>query len=175
MDIFLIIFTAAVGVTLASIAWSSISFAPFVSTKKRDLNRIRRLLDLKKGEKFYELGCGDGKLAIELARNTEAQIIGVEIVWPLWLVCEIRRVFLKNRRNLNFKWGNLFNQDLRQADAVYVFGMPHSIKNKLAQKLDKELRPGARVVSYAFHFPGWKPLTVEQPESKDVAIYIYRR
>ena len=72
------------------------------------------------------------------------------------------------------KWKNLFKEDLSRADVVYFFGLPKSIKNKLKKKLERELKPGARVVSYAFTIPDWDIVVKDKPREKDTPVYLYK-
>ena len=174
MDLFLLFFTIFIALVLLSMAWSSISLAPFVPTRTRDLKRIFELADLKEGEVFYELGCGNGRVILYAIKNFPIRVVGIESFWLLWLISRIRLLSV-SKEKAKVKFGNLFKEDLSQADVVYFFGMPDSIKKRLKDKLDRELKPGARVVSYAFSLPGWKAKRASKPSQKDVTIYLYER
>jgi len=174
MNLFLFIFIIIVGLALFSVAWACMSLAPFVPMRTADLKRIFKLADLHPGETFYDLGCGNGKVAICAARNYKVKAVGVEFAWPIWLLAKINQ-FFKGNKNLKIKFGNLFKEDLSQADAVYFFGMPDSVKKRLKEKLEQELKPGAKVVSYVFAVPGWQAEAVDKPRDKDVTIYLYKR
>jgi len=165
------------GVTLVLIvpfaigAWS---MAPWVPSWKKDLPRIMTLANLQPGETFYDLGCGNGKVVLAAAEQPGVQAIGVELAWPLFLICIIRKWLAHNPR-LHFVLGNLFTQDLSQADVVYVFGVPETLQKKLKMLFEQKLKPGARVISYTFKIAGWTPTLVHKPTSKDIAIYFYQR
>ncbi len=64
---------------------------------------------------------------------------------------------------------------LGEADVVFCYLFP-DVMNRVAQKLETELRPGARVVSCNFPLPGWQPLEVLRPDSSlhGDPIYLYR-
>lgn len=160
-------------VLLLSVGYASLSFAPWVPSRKRDLKKIFQLADLKPGEIFYDLGCGNGRLAIYAAKNFQAQAIGLELALPLYFVCAIRKLFIRNK-NLHFKLKNLFKKNLSDADVIYLFGMPYKLKTKLKEKLERELKPGARVITYAFPFPDWQPEIVDKPSERNISIYLYR-
>ena len=162
-----------IGLCLLSLAIAGKSFAPWVPTWKKDLPRIFKLAALKPGEIFYELGCGSGKVTFYAYKNFKIKAIGIELAIPLYFYCRLKRLLVKNNNQLVFLNKNLFKVDLSKADAVYFFGMPNSIKNKLKQKLTKELKPGARVISYVFPIPGWQPKIIDKPNKKDIAIYLY--
>ena len=68
---------------LSTVAVAGVSFAPWVPTKKSDFARIFQLANLKAGETFYDLGCGNGQLVIYAVKNFQAKAIGLEIALPL--------------------------------------------------------------------------------------------
>lgn len=159
--------------TLIPIALAGISFAPWVPTWQVDVERSLRLAGLQPGETFYDLGCGNGKVVFAAA-NLGAHATGIEIAWPLYLWCQLSKV-IRRQPLAQFRLGNLFKADLRQVDVVYVFGMPDNLKHKLAKKLLAELKPGSRVVSYAFRIPGLPNEMKDKPTPKQMSIYLYRR
>ena len=126
------------------------SFAPWVPSRGRDLKRIFKLADLKPGQIFYDLGCGNGKIVIYAANNYKVKAIGLEISLPLYLICKIRQFFNRGAE-LEFKLKNLFKENLAAADVIYLFGMPHVLNEKFCLKLKQELRPGTKIISYSFN------------------------
>jgi cyclopropane fatty-acyl-phospholipid synthase-like methyltransferase len=158
-------------VFISSIAIAGLSFAPWVPAWKKDLPRIFKLAALKPGEVFYDLGCGNGKVVLYANKNFQARAIGLEISLPMYLVCKARQIF-NSDKNLVFKLKNLYKEDLSRADAVYFFGMPDKVA-KLRAKLEKELKPGCRVISYVFPIAGWQEAVKDKPKPTDIAIYLY--
>ncbi|MGB9598593.1 MAG: hypothetical protein ACPLZH_01985 [Minisyncoccales bacterium] len=159
---------------LAALFWAWISFAPWVPTRKRDLKRIFQLAELKEGERVYELGFGDGRFILEAVKKYKVKGFGVEIIPIFYFYVWFKSLFLKNRKDLVLKCGNLFNVDLSSADLVYFWGMPETIEKKLKSKLERELKPGCRVISYVFEIKGWKPDKVSKLE-KEVPIFLYSK
>ncbi len=159
-------------VVLAPIAWAGLSFAPWVPTWKEDVQRAFRLAKLQPGEVMYDLGSGDGKTVFIAAEEFGARAVGIEIAWPLWLWSQLRRLWAKGETR--FILGNLFRQDISNADVIYLFGMPDKLKDKLRRKLETDLKPGARVVSYSFSIPDWTPVLRDKPTGK-ISIYLYQR
>jgi hypothetical protein len=51
--------------------------------------------------------------------------------------------------------------------------MPDKLK-KLKDKFQKELKPGARIVSYIFPIEGIKPNIISKPKEKELPIYLYK-
>jgi hypothetical protein len=57
---------------------------------------------------------------------------------------------------VRFIQGDLFKADLSEATVVTLY-LSGSINRRLAPKLMKELKPGARVVSHRFDMYDWRP------------------
>jgi len=161
-------------VIVFTFAWAGKSLAPWVPCRKKDIKRIFELAKIQPGEKFYELGCGDGRIVVEASKEYEAEAVGLEIAIPLYIAAKIRQFFNQNK-NLKIKYKNLFKEDLSSADVIYVFGMPDKLKNKLRVKLQEELKSGARVISYVFPIAGWEPIKVDKPTPQDLSIYMYQK
>lgn len=157
---------------LASFALAAASLAPWVPAWKKDLSRIMALAQLKPGDVFYDLGCGDGRVVLYAAKHFPVQAIGVELALPMIAVCWARKLFSR-RKNLHFHWRNLFAEDLSTADVVYVYGLPEKLGGKLKKKLERELQPGSRVITMAFPIKGWKEDIRDKPNPKTIAIYRY--
>jgi len=156
------------------LAIASLSLAPWVPTRKKDLERIKKISSLKPSEIFFELGSGTGGLSFYLSKNCpNSNIIGIELAFPLYLFCKIKKLFYKNK-NLKFKLKNIFKTDLSKADAVYFFCKGGNEINKLKEKFEENLKPGTKIISYAFSIPGWQPERIDKPTKKDVSIYLYK-
>ncbi|MSR85634.1 class I SAM-dependent methyltransferase [Candidatus Uhrbacteria bacterium] len=160
-------------VGLSIFAIPGFSFAPWVPTRKKDLARILRLADLKEGEIFYELGCGNGRVSCFVADRSAARVIGIELSSILYVICRVRNWFHQNHR-LSFYCKSLFEENLSHADVIYFFGMPDKIASRLKAKFEKELKPGARVISYVFPIEGWTSITVDRPTKNDLQIFMYQ-
>lgn len=162
---------------LFSLAYASASGAPWVPTFKRDIERARKLLDLKDGEKFVELGCGDGRVVIALAgglgpKGKRLKAVGVELSIIQWLAAQIRRIVTRSW-NTRFVLGNAFACDLRDADAVYLFLLPETYE-KIRPKLEAELKPGACIVTFVWPIQGWNPEKIDEMEGA-AKLYLYVR
>lgn len=158
---------------LISCALGAYSLIAWLPTKKADLARISRLARLRPGETFFDLGAGDGRVAHYLARaNPLSRAVGFEIALPFFLIARLRQFFYRGD-NLNIRFKNLFSQNLAEAGVVYVFGIPDKLKNKLKPKLERELTPGARVISYVFAIDGWQPAAIDRAGADSPRIYLY--
>lgn len=165
--VFIIVF-----IFLASFAYAAVKGAPWVPTRARDLQRIVRLLDVKPGQTVYELGCGDGRVSTLLAKQTGAQVIGVELSLAQWLAATVRK-YVTRTPNVHFRLRDVFAVDLSKADVVYLFLMPEAYAN-LKPKFERELKPGAKVLTYVWPIEGWEPKTVDIQKGSE-NLYLYER
>ena len=154
MDI-LLLSLLLVAALLVSIVWTNARGAPWVPSS---LSTVRQMLDLaevKPDELVYDLGCGDGRIIVTAALRYQAQAVGIELDPFRWLWCQFIITVLGLRNQIRIQFGDLFKQDLSEADVVVCYLLPETNK-KLQDKLLRELKPGTRVVSNTYLFPGVK-------------------
>jgi SAM-dependent methyltransferase len=158
-----------VGIALLSILWTSSRGAPWFPTPVATGHKMLSLAGVRPGEVVYDLGSGDGRLLFAAARRFGARAVGIELDPFRYLWTQILITLLGMRGQVRVRWGDLFGQDLSQADVVTVYLLP-AANARLMIKLRQELRPGARVVCYKFFFPGWRPVSTDEENQ----LYLYR-
>lgn len=135
---------------------------PYVPTKQPVVDAMLDLAGVKAGDVHYDLGCGDGRIAISAAKRG-ATSTGVDI--------DPQRIKEANENakdagitdKVTFVQGNLFDFDFSKADVLTLYLLPE-VNLKLRSKILKELKPGTRVVSHAFDMGDWeaeKTITVD--------------
>jgi cyclopropane fatty-acyl-phospholipid synthase-like methyltransferase len=124
---------------------------------------------VRPGEVVFDLGSGDGRVLVAAVRRFGARAVGVELDLGryLWSVLTVTVLGLWGRVRLIR--GDLFKVDLSTADVVFAY-LLQDTNDRLKDKLRKELRPGARIVSNTFHFSGL-PLARMDDELR---LYLYR-
>lgn len=174
MSYLILVIPLAVAASIVLPAFVGGAWSP---TRSRAVKKMLSLARLKPGETVVDLGAGDGRILIHAAKAFGAHAVGIEIDPLRWLLCKVRLFFLNHspaqrRRNPRVRatvnMANFFEEDLSYADVV-TFYLSQAAADKLKAKLERELRPGARVVSYRRPIPGWKP-TVHDVED-DVYVY----
>ena len=112
------------------------------------------LAGVRAGEVVFDLGSGDGRIVITAARDFGARAVGVEA--RAGLVAESRRRIgeLGLSRTARVVQGSWEDVSLRGADVVATFISSVNL-GRLRPKLERELRPGARLVNFGFPVPGW--------------------
>ncbi len=127
------------------IGYASYAGAPWVPVRRFDMEALIKDLDLRSGQQFVELGCGDGRL-LRAVGTKDIQAIGYEINPLLWGIAWFRNI---PHKNVRVKFGNMWRADVSRADVVMVFLVPRTMP-RLSQKAEQEMKPGSRLVSYIF-------------------------
>ena len=103
--------------------------------------------------RYYDLGSGDGE-TILAAASVGWRATGIELNSTLWGISSIRRLFSPSyiRSKSNFIWGDLWKENLSDADAVMIFGVK-PLMAPIAKKIEAECGSGTYLMSYRFHVP----------------------
>jgi 16S rRNA A1518/A1519 N6-dimethyltransferase RsmA/KsgA/DIM1 with predicted DNA glycosylase/AP lyase activity len=133
--------------------WTSFFGAPWVPTSMKMVHKMLAMAEVGPDDLVYDLGCGDGRMIVTAARRYGSRAVGIEIDPLRYLWCQILISVFGLRDRVKIVYGNFFKQDLSEADVVTCY-LIQSTNIKLEKKLKQELRPGTRVVSNRFSFPG---------------------
>jgi SAM-dependent methyltransferase len=147
--------------------------APYVASPAKVIDRMLDLASIRPGETVFDLGCGDGRILVAAVERYQAKAVGVEISPKL--AAEARARIKKEGLNGKAQVieGDLLQADLTGADVVTIY-LTTSLNQELRPRLEKFLKPGARVVSHDYAVPGWKPTQVVQADGRQKhAIYLY--
>ena len=146
------------------------SLAPHVPTAEDVVRKMLELAEIKSGERLYDLGSGDGRIIIMAARDFGAEAIGVELRDDLVQLTrkKIEELGLVDR--VKVVHGDLMQTDVHDADIVTLY-LTTTANERIAPKLEKELRPGTRIVSFCFRMPGWEPTKTLNLETRTLYLY----
>ncbi len=150
------------------------SLAPYVPSPEPIVDRMLEIANLKPGEVLYDLGCGDGRVLIAAVQKYHAKAVGVELNPKIYKRAQDRINLLGLQNHIQLIHGDLLDVDLSDADVVTLYLM-RSSNEGLRPRLEKFLRPGARVVAHDYPVPGWKPNRVEEAETDSHVhtVYLY--
>ena len=126
-----ILVLAASGIVIVVIGILSylLGGALFIATRTKVVKKMVALADIQRGEKVYDLGCGDGRLLIEANKKYGAEAIGIEISpFVFWLA---KITTLIHRAKVTLVRGNIYKADFSDADVVFCYLMP-----EMMQKLE---------------------------------------
>ncbi|HUA85941.1 MAG TPA: hypothetical protein VMB85_18915 [Bryobacteraceae bacterium] len=152
--------------------------APYYPTPETVVEKMLNLGELKRGEKMFDLGSGDGRIVIMAARKFHADATGVEFDDLLYKqsMDTIRTLGLAAAARIIH--GDLLKQDYSSADLLTVYLLPMS-NDKVTPLLEKQLKKGSRVVAHDFEFSAWTPVKTvdidDDGQGRSHRLYLYRR
>jgi SAM-dependent methyltransferase len=134
---------------------------PFVPTPIEVVDRMLEFGAVKKGDVVYDVGSGDGRIVIQAAKKYGARGVGIEM--NPRLVDLARQEAKKERVDhlVEFRQGDALKADLSSATVVTLYMLP-SFNQRLKPILERQLKPGARVVAHDYPIEGWEPIKWEE-------------
>ena len=146
------ILSLALAVAIFNIVALLIIRVPFVNTAPQYLRLIMKEIEIKPGDIVYDLGCGSGDFLRLATAAGAAKGIGWEISPWAFLVAVLKNW---NNSRISFRFEDFFKADLSKANLVYVYLLPKMLE-KVSIKLERELKPSARVITVGAALPGRK-------------------
>ena len=128
----------------------------YVPTPPEVVDEMLRMAKIRPWDVLYDLGSGDGRIAIAAARQYGIRAVGIDI--------DPQRIAEANENaraagvanKVRFILGDLFQADISEATVVTLY-LLDSLNEKLRPKLLRELQPRTRIVSHAFRMGDWQP------------------
>ena len=134
---------------------------PYVPTPPEVVDRMLEIAQVKSGDVIYDLGSGDGRIIIQAAKRYGVKGVGIEIDADLVQKAKDNAFKEKVEHLVEFHAEDALKVDVSPATVVTLYMLPE-FNAKLRPIFDKELKPGARVVSHDFEIQGWVPDKVER-------------
>lgn len=113
--------------------------APYVASPMSVVRKMLESAELKPGETLYDLGSGDGRIAIMAAQEFGANGVGVDLNVNLVREARAKAEELHLGERVKIIHGNLLEVDLRQADVVTMY-LTTGANDKVRPKLEQELK-----------------------------------
>jgi Putative methyltransferase len=159
-----VIFLAAFLVT-ALVYWNVLGTrVPLYLSSKAVWRALEKLLPLPNPEnrvRFIDIGSGLGGVIMHLATNRpDITFTGIESA-PLPFLWSWLRIRSNRYRHCKVHWGSFWDCDLSGFDVVFAYLSPAPME-KLWQKAQTEMKPGAVFISSTFSVPGQTPAQTVQ-------------
>ncbi len=175
MLILLAVLVIVVNLGVVFYLFSLLAESPFIRVPSQVVPEIINLLNLENARIFYDLGCGDGRVLFAAYKAyPKVKYLGIEINWFPFLLASVKKILLGSPRNIVLVRGDMYTQNCSDADLVFCYLFPKPIQ-RVWNKLQEELKPGARLVSC--HFRPVEPPDQEiilknaSPTAKKLYIY----
>lgn len=144
--------------------------APWIPTRKKDYERIVKMVKLQPGMLFYDLGSGTGEMLFYLSRKYNINCVGIEISPILYLYSKIKSLFYKK---VKIMYGNFYKHDLSKADVIYVFLMPKTF-DKLKRKIGKKLKKDSKIIISCWPLQNCNPKQISK-RNNEITYYLYNK
>ena len=150
------------------------NLAPYVPSPQVVVDKMLESAKVKPGETVYDIGSGDGRIVITAVQKFKARAVGIELSPELCRHAEEKIKALGIQEKAKVIQGNALRTDLSPADVVTMYLLTSS-NERMRPILERQLKPGARVVSLDFEFRGWKPAETLKVTADNRArtIYVY--
>ena len=131
--------------------------------------RMLAMAAVKSSDLVYDLGAGDGKIAIAAARDFGARAVGVEYNPDMAQLarCLVRAAGLADR--VRIIQGDIFETDFSDATVLTLYLLPEL--NLRLRPTILAMKPGTRVVSHSFLMDDWEP--DERSSNEDGQAYMW--
>jgi cyclopropane fatty-acyl-phospholipid synthase-like methyltransferase len=147
--------------------------APYVASPQHVVDLMLEMAKIKPGETVYDLGSGDGRILVEVVERYKAHAVGVEISPKLVEQADERIKKAGIADSAHVIQGDVLKTDLSNADVAIVY-LSTELNASLRPRLEKYLKPGARVVSHDYPMPGWRANRIERVDGKQMhLVYLY--
>jgi 16S rRNA A1518/A1519 N6-dimethyltransferase RsmA/KsgA/DIM1 with predicted DNA glycosylase/AP lyase activity len=163
MVLLLVVFLLLVG--MVNFIWTIIFSVPYVPSNKKFVKQTLEILQKEKVKNVAELGAGDGRVALAIARKG-INVDAFEINPYLSLLIRLEKLFFAGKTlnvyNENFEKKEFFNYQ-----AVIMYLIPDVLK-RLESKLFSQMPKNSVIISNTFQFKNHKPEKVYDN------LYLYR-
>ena len=121
----------------------------YVPTPQDVVEAMLKLADVTPKDVVYDLGSGDGRIPITAARMFGARAVGIDIDGAKVTEAMANAKAAGVADKVSFRNEDLFASNISEASVVTMYLLP-ALNLKVLPKLNRELKPGTRVVSHAF-------------------------
>lgn len=127
----------------------------WVPTEDALVTRMLQMARVTNADRVYDLGAGDGKIAIAAGKQFGATAVGIEYNPELarYAQCLVEAEGIERR--VRIIQGDIFQVDFSSATVLTLYLLPEL--NMRLRPTILEMRPGTRVVSHSFLMGDWEP------------------
>jgi ribosomal protein L11 methylase PrmA len=143
-----------------------------VPTPAHIVDEMAKLAKVGKNDVVYDLGCGDGVMLIRPIELFGARKgVGIEIDPKILAKAKenVKKAKLEDR--IELRLGDLLNvEDVSEASVILLY-IGDDLGELLRPILEKNCKPGTRIVSHRFSLGNWQPTRSIKVTNADGEIY----
>ena len=176
---------AGIWLLLGSISWAQTAVDPaiykptlgqmgkdvmWLPTPNELVDNMLRMAQVNDQDLLYDLGAGDGVIAITAAKKHGARAVGIEYNPKLAAFAQQKVVEAGVQDKVRIIQGDIFQTDFSQATVLTLYLLPE-INYQLRPTILK-MKPGTRVVSHDFDMVEWEPDAVTQTARSKAMMWV---
>ena len=144
----------------------------WVPTPDDIVDEMIKMAKITKDDVVYEPGPGDGKVLIAAAKAGAKKCVGIELDPKKATEATAKVKEAKFDKIVTIVEGDaLKDRDYSEASVVFLY-MGNEFNNLLRPILEKQLKPGTRIVSHRFVLGDWKPDETKKVTGQDGDEYL---
>ena len=132
----------------------------WLPTPNELVDNMLRMAQVNDQDLLYDLGAGDGVIAITAAKKHGARAVGIEYNPKLAAFAQQKVLEAGVQDKVRIVQGDIFQTDFSQATVLTLYLLPE-INYQLRPTILK-MKPGTRVVSHDFDMVEWEPDAITQ-------------
>ena len=132
----------------------------WLPTPKELVDNMLSMAQVNEQDLLYDLGAGDGVIAITAAKKHGARAVGIEYNPKLAAFAQQKVIEAGVQDRVRIVHGDIFQTDFSQATVLTLYLLPE-INYQLRPTILK-MKPGTRVVSHDFDMVEWEPDAITQ-------------
>lgn len=162
----------ALSILLIALQWNAIfTRIPLYRSDKIVGQSLSRYMDLHHHQSLLDIGCGDGRLVMHLARvHPERHFVGIESAPVLYLIARWR---CRKLTNCEIRFGDFWKTTWAPFDVVFAFLSPEPML-WVWRKAERDMRSGSALLSLAFTVPGIQEDEILPAHQFDLFVYQHR-
>ncbi|KAL3140088.1 hypothetical protein ABBQ38_004368 [Trebouxia sp. C0009 RCD-2024] len=131
------------------------SLGPISASPQYVAEALVDFASLTSRDTLFDLGCNDGRVVITAARLAAVKGVGIEL--DITAASKAQQAVLNEQlqESVRIVCGDIFQNSLSGATVVFMYLLPKGIV-RLLHKLQTELQPGCRVITYMFRIHAWE-------------------
>ena len=127
----------------------------YVGTPYDLVSMMLQMAHVKKSDRVYDLGCGDGRMLVLAAQKYGAHGVGYEIDPERVQAARENASRNKVEKLVEIIQGDIFTVDLSKVDVLPLYLLP-DMNKKLIPQIEK-MKPGSRIVCHEYGLEGIVP------------------
>jgi uncharacterized protein (TIGR03000 family) len=148
----------------------------WVPTPDDIVNEMMKLGGVKEGDIVYEPGPGDGRVLIASVKKGAKKAVGIEIdpKKAAEATENVKKAKLEDKIKI-IEGDALKDRDYSEATVIMLY-MGNEFNSLLRPILEKQLKPGTRIVSHRFVMGDWKPeksITVKGEDGDEYELHLW--